>query len=302
MGEIIVPISVGLRGDVKLIMRNVVTDEVETREMRNTIFKNYLNALFNSYYVLNNGIFRSINGTVLIGTSDQPASRNDTGIVGTTLATKVASSSIVATVPPTKTFTAVFPAGTGVGLVKEVVMANTARQVVSPGLDKTAQHELTVVWTFTLSRGADSWSGTITGGQRDGVTDVNWIATINDNQLGGMVGSGAGNYSLNPYLYVGSSNAESNLASDLGTTLKGATLFGGAPAFKEALSYVADSFYRDYRVGLETSQGNGSIGEAIVTLSVSAFPIGRITFTPALDKVDTYRLYLTFRIAVVNAS
>lgn len=297
------PVSVGLRGDVKMFMRNVVTGEVETREMRNTILASYLNRLFTSTYVLDNGIIRSVGNNVRIGTSGQPASRSDTGIIGTQLAAKAGTVVDSETYPPQRTITAVFAAGTGTGTIQEVVLFGTvavARQVVSPALVKTDQHELTVVWTITLSREADSWSGTIPAGQRDGTTDINWVATINNAQLKSMALPGTANYYFALSMNAGTSNAASDLLNDGALTIKGTTL-GTSIDFREVLAYTTDAFYRDYRIGFETTKCNGLIGEVVLTLTNGMY-WGRVTFDPPLDKIDTYRLYLTFRLAVVNAS
>ena len=299
MSGILVPVGVGLRGDVKMIMRNVVTGEIETREMRNTLFGSYLNSLFSSTRVFAGGILWCTGSTCFLGTSDVAASRSDTGIKGTTLASKAGNTSFSGTHPKVKTITTVFPTGVGTGLIKEVVLQNTARQVVSPALDKTANHELTVTWTITLSRGADSWSGTIPAGQRDGATDINWVATINNNQLGGCA-----NCNVEwGYLYLalmGTSNAPSDLINDPIRGLKGTVVINEWAKFKNVLPYTTNSFYRDVQLGLDVDQGNGSIGETIVSSNTEGF--ARITFDPPLDKIDTYRLYLTFRLAVVNAS
>jgi hypothetical protein len=305
MSGIVIPVSVGLRGDVKMIMRNVVTGEVETREMRNTILNLYKNRLFNQTWIFSDGFLSSAGRNVRIGTSNQAASPTDTGIIGTQLATKAGTEVYSGTNPQVKTITAVFPAGTGTGTVQEVVLAGNvaaARQVVSPALNKTAQHELTVVWTLSLSRSADSYSGTITGGQRDGITDIDWTLTINDKQLDNWARLGSTAWTNGFSILTGDSNAASDLVNDGHNTIKGTQLFSGAPAYTEPQTYTADSFYRDVRLGLDINQSNGSVKELILQGGSYRYGLFRITFDPGLDKVDTYRLYLTFRLAVVNAS
>lgn len=306
MSGIVIPVSVGLRGDVKMIMRNVVTGEVETREIRNTILNQYKNRLFNYTYIFSGGFLSSAGNNVRIGTSKQAASPTDTGIIGTQLASKAGTVVDSGTSPRVKTITAVFPAGTGTGTIQEVVLASTsaatARQVVSPALDKTDQHELTVEWTISLSRSAKSYSGTITGGQRDGNTDIDWTLTINDSQLGSWAAIGSALWTNGFFLKTGDSNAASDLVNDGHSTIKGTQLFSGAPAYTEPQSYTADSFYRDVRLGLDIDQSNGSVKELILRVGATKQGLFRITFDPGLDKVDTYRLYLTFRLAVVNAS
>jgi len=306
MSGIVIPVSVGLRGDVKMIMRNVVTGETEIREIRNTILNLYKNRLFNQTYIFSYGFFSSAGTNVRIGTSNQAASPTDTGIIGTQLATKGGTAVDSGTNPRVKTITAVFPAGTGTGTVREVVLAGdvaSARQVVNPALVKTAQHELTVVWTLSLLRSADSYSGTITGGQRDGITDIDWTLTINNKQLGNWAAIGGTAYWTNGfYLITGDSNAASNMVNDGHSTIKGTELFSGKPEYTEPQTYTTDSFYRDVRLGLDIDQSNGSVKELILQAGSYRYGLFRITFDPGLDKVDTYRLYLTFRLAVVNAS
>ena len=305
MSGIVIPVSVGLRGDVKMFMRNVVTGEVETREIRNTILNLYKNRLFNQTNIFSLGLLSSASGYMRIGTSDQAASSSDTGIIGTQLASAKGTIAYSGTNPRLCTTTAVFPAGTGTGTIKEVVLAGyysvSARQVVSPALDKTAQHELTVVWTLSLSRSADSYSGTITGGQRDGITDIDWTLTINDNQIGNWAVIDNSYWTSGFTLRTGDSNAASNLVNDGYNTIKGTQLFSGGPAYREPQTYTSGSFYRDVRLGLDIDQSNGSIKELILQAGISR-GLFRITFDPGLDKVDTYRLYLTFRLAMVNAS
>lgn len=309
MSGIVIPVSVGLRGDVKMFMRNVVTGEIETREIRNTILNQYKNRLFNQTNIFYGGFLSSAGKFVRIGTSNQAASPTGTGIIGTELAEKAGAEVYSGTNPQVKTITAVFPAGTGTGTVREVVLAETysasARQVVSPALNKTAQHELTVVWTLSLSRSADSYSGTITGGQRDGITDIDWTLTINDIQLGNWASLGiTANWTNGFSLRTGDSNAASDLVNDNYNTIKGTELFKDAPKYIEPQTYTANSFYRDVRLGLDIDQSNGIIRELILRCGTGSSTRGlfRITFDPGLDKVDTYRLYLTFRLAVVNAS
>jgi hypothetical protein len=303
MPELLIPVSIGLRGDVKMIMRNVVTGEVETREMRNTLLNTYLNAIFNKNDMLNDGLLNESNMNYCrIGTSDQAAARGDTGIIGTVLASNASAVSNVysGANPRVREITWLFPAGTGTGTVKEVLLHGsaltaTARQVVSPALEKTAQHELTVIWKVSMTRGADSWSGVIPAGQRDGITDVNWVATINDNQL--YFWANHNHSAWNVWnIITGTSNAASDLVNDAVTAIKGTQIFSGSPTYREALAYTAGNFYRDVRAGFETTQSNGQIGEAVLGTFM------RVTFNPPLDKADTYRLYLTFRLAVVNAS
>lgn len=304
MSGIVIPVSVGLRGDVKMFMRNVVTGEVETREIRNTILNLYKNRLFDQTNIFSLGFLSSAGVNVRIGTSNQAASPTNTGIIGTQLASRNGTEVYSGTNPRVKTVTAVFPAGTGTGTVQEVVLAGnvaTARQVVNPALVKTDQHELTVVWTLSLSRSADSYSGTITGGQRDGITDIDWTLTINDNQIGNWAVIDNSYWTSGFTLRTGDSNAASNLVNDGYNTIKGTQLFSGGPAYREPQTYTSGSFYRDVRLGLDIDQSNGSIKELILQAGISR-GLFRITFDPGLDKVDTYRLYLTFRLAVVNAS
>jgi hypothetical protein len=247
-----------------------------------------------------------------LGTSGQEPSRTDDGILGTVLATASSAGSIISddgVYPVTRTLTWRFVAGVGTGEIAELVVSNSqasntesySRVVLSPPITKTSTQELLVEWTFIVTREADSWSGTITGGQRDGVTDINWVATINNRQVKTRaVNSDISGGSFR--VIFGTSNALSDLVNDGIGTIKGTQIFNGIPNFASLSSYTTNSYYRDFQVGFEINQAVGSIGEMILATDSSRNYNARITFNPPLDKTSTYRLYLDFRYGLSNMS
>ena len=132
-------------------------------------------------------------GSIHIGTDNTPPSRSDTGIKGTTLASDRTGTTQISSpgeYPFTLTKTVVFPAGTGTGSVGEIVLRyiflltySLSRIALDPKIEKTDTDELIVTYTLTAYRSADVTSGTIPGGQRDGVTDINWKLTFNNGQF-----------------------------------------------------------------------------------------------------------------------
>src|SRR5690606_27563757 len=216
--------------------------------------------------------------------------------------------------PFTLTKRATFSAGVGTGSVGEIVLRYNSspyyclsRIALDPKIDKTDTDELIVTYTLTAYRLADVISGTIPGGQRDGVTDINWKLTFNNEQF---------YYFL--YLYpdraynmirfsnvrLGDSNADSDLINDKHDTLKGNEIAYFTPFHRELLPYSPENDYRDLVLGFETNQGKGNIAEIVLfnhwytTLPTYDYYEGvcRVTFDPPLDNTDpNYRLYLTLR-------
>lgn len=311
--EILIPIGASIRGDIHIELYNTKTGLVEaSRDIRNIILNGYLNARFSATSVFGSAVdnfgFLSTSpwNQCKIGTSSQAAERTDTGIVGTTLATVNATTNTLAsqgTYPMTRTIYFVFAAGVGTGTIAEMVIGVTtmaARQVISPVIEKTVLHELRVTWTITLGRGAASWSGTIVDGQRDGTTDINWVATINNNQIYRWASvPTAYSWTTGIYVRTGNSNVASDLVNDAEIALKGTQLFFGLPSLSTVDSYTNNTYYRDVTLGFEIGQTNGAISEMVLAPG-SSYGLLRITFDPALDKVNTYRLYLKFRFQVVN--
>jgi hypothetical protein len=310
---VLVPIGLGIRGDVHIELYNTKTGLIdEIRDIRNTLLNGYINYCFNQSNMFGYGVL-NINAfwkTLKIGTSDTAAARTDAGIKGSTLATVNYTSQTIdakGSVPPIRRIVSfVFPAGTGTGTIKEVVIggdyvAACARQVVSPEIVKTDLHELRVTWTISLDRSAASVTGTIPGGQRDGVTDVDWTATINNRQIHSW-----GSFAADPpwtglMILMGDSNAASDLANDTDLTIKGNQIYAaGRPSLTTLEAYVANSGYRDTIFGFDKTEGNGNIGEIVICHSYYA--LARITFNPRLDKIDSFRLYIKVRLALVNMS
>ena len=269
-----------------------------------------------------------------IGTSNVPPTRSDTGIKGTILATSTQGTTVAyssyGTYPVYLSRKWVFPAGVGTGNIGEVfIKAMTsspeyspwkgqavARQVFDPVVEKTDYHDLTVEWTITMTTAP--MEGDIPNGQRDGSTTVHWKSFINNRQLWawafGNCNAGAGVIRFAPpsgtsisnmppyFVITGDSNVDSDLVNDLHNTLKGNQLYSGFLQLSTTNSYITDSYYRDFRLGFDTSESNGQIGELLLRCRNSYVVdydeeyICRITFNPPLDKINTYQLFLDLRL------
>ncbi|HQD05097.1 MAG TPA: hypothetical protein PLF82_10205, partial [Halanaerobiales bacterium] len=145
-------------------------------------------------------------------------------------------------------------------------------------------------------------SGTIPGGQRDGVTDINWKLTLNNEQLYYFLYGEVGLDSItnsNSIVRLGDSNADSDLINDKNDTLKGNQIARFNPFHRQWLQYSPENDYRDLVIGFETDQGKGNIAEMLLingTINFVNIGVCRVTFDPPLDNTDpNYRLYLTFR-------
>ena len=197
--------------------------------------------------------------------------------------------------------------GVGTGNINEVFVdasdlgpyynAAVARQVLDTTIVKESYHQLEFEWTIKAQNPTGVYSGTITGGGRDGATNIDYKIFIGNMSFAGIVNK----RSLMPYFGVsgnasaagGTSNADSDLSLD-------AVVIGNSEGYVVPYevtpsSYVADSLERSFTVGFNTDQLNitDGIGEIIFKDSNgnSAF---RITFTPKLEKINTFRLYLDF--------
>jgi hypothetical protein len=273
---------------------------------------------------------------VRIGTNNVAPARSDAGIKGTTLAS-TASSTLVghstygdSPVYLTRKWT--FGAGAGTGSVGEAVLyaknysdgyvgpegarsQNVSRIAFDPVIEKTALHELTIEWTITATGGV--WTGIIPGGGRNN-EDITYKVTINNRQLHSWVaGFGTNNrpgghfknvFVASPdvsgvAIKTGNSNADSDLTNDLSSALKGTQLYAGTPSFLTVQPYTTGNYYRDIRIGFDVGHSNGDIGELLYGSSYYAGSsytdyAFRVTFTPKLSKINTYQLYLTFRISL----
>jgi len=323
-------------GHVKVTRRNVLTNEIDlVIDKKNTLLYSWLNGLFTNGNKTMIGAsdrthkwLTDYDNTVMygcaIGTNSTPPTRTDTFDQTRCLAYVTTGETVARSEygisPVSLTRKWVFPAGIGTGTLNEVFLTTystgLARQVFQNPVEKTAYHELTVEWTLNLSGGATQ--GEILNGQRDGQTAVRWKTFINNRLAWAWANGFYSDYgsssmtrplfrfAINPAYYVilGSSNDDSDLALDAPFTLKGTKIWEGYPVTGSNYAYTNGNCYRDIRVGLDTAQGNGAIGEMLVverftkTAAYSEEPICRITFTPALDKVDTYQLFMDLRIGL----
>src|SRR5690606_24529977 len=211
--------------------------------------------------------------------------------------------------PFTLTKRATFSAGTGTGSIGEIVLRynrspyyGLSRIALDPKIDKTDTDELIITYTLTAYRLADVISGTIPGGQRDGVTDINWKLTFNNEQFYYFLYRQL-NLLPSSYVLLGDSNADSDLINDKHNTLKGNQIATFTPFHGEWLQYSSENDYRDLVIGFETNQGKGNIAEIVLINrryiegeGMQENGVCRVTFDPPLDNTDpNYRLYLTFR-------
>lgn len=221
----------------------------------------------------------------------------------------------------------IFEAGTGTGDINEVGMYGGyqtsygssdvedlfARQVLDNTITKEDYHKLIVYWRLELSLDSRTFTGTISGGQRDGTTDVDWELTINDKQFEQICVTKANPDDANPFsalfdisygdgnvkVIAGDSNASSDISNDSDDTIKGNELFNDKIDIIEPDDYSDGSYTRTSRIGFEDTSCNGDIGEIVVANAPDHEDyIFRVTFDPKLDKVDDYRLYLDFKISV----
>src|SRR5690606_37860616 len=142
---------------------------------------------------------------------------------------------------------------------------------------------------------------TIPGGQRDGVTDINWKLTFNNQQFYYFLTNGL-SYLLR--VRLGDSNADSNLINDRHDRLKGNEIAYIAPSRLQWLEYSSGNDYRDLMLEFSRSQAKGNIAEIILMhyRYISGYQgyyeengLCRVTFDPPLDNTDSdYRLFLTF--------
>jgi hypothetical protein len=314
--RMIIPASIRFKGTYDIVLRDTITGKIkEKRKIDNMLLNEFKRFLLGDMLFL-----REINnyGYIYIGTDNTPPSRSDTGIIGTSLASIRGTTQISSPeeYPFTLTITVTFPAGTGTGNIGEIVLYKRgsptdkpspnyglSRIALDPKIDKTDTDELIVTYTLTAYRLADVISGTISGGQRDGVTDINWKFTFNNDQLYYFLYETLydrdSDYFGN-YVRLGDSNADSDLINDKHDTLKGNEIASFTPFHREWLQYSPENGYRDLVLGFEKDQGKGNIAEIVLykylLYSRKHNGVCRVTFDPPLDNTDpNYRLYLTFR-------
>ena len=232
----------------------------------------------------------------------------------------------------------VFYAGNGTGSVNEVGVwpgeGDMAARVILPEtIEKLETDILEVFYKIEFDIPQRHYSGTIVNGQIDGTTDINWDLYITDDMIYncwikthlGYYGSGSGGsvYTCHNALgslfdlfrsvedkysvIIGDSNAPSDIENDSGSGtghLKGAELFNGEFVFIEPDPYVEGSYQRTGRVGFEEDIANVEVAEMLIFASLTdkGSPAFRITFDPALNNQELYRLYLDFTVSLGTIS
>ncbi len=303
----IIPVSIRFKGTYDIVLRDTITGKIkDKRKIDNLLLNGFKSFLLGGLLSL-----QDIGGyycLIYIGTDNTPPSRSDTGIIGTTLASHKGTSQLSSEgeYPFTVTKTVIFPAGVGTGSVGEIVLNYDSypyyalsRIALDPKIDKTNTDELIITYTLTAYRSADVISGTIPGGQRDGVTDINWKLTFNNEQFYYFLYNRLSTIPSS-YVLLGDSNADSDLINDTQSTLKGNQIADIKPFYYEWLQYSPGNNYRDLRLGFEKDQGKGNIAE-MIPYNRNGFYAGvcRVTFDPPLDNTDpNYRLYLTLRFRI----
>lgn len=298
----IIPASIRFKGTYDIVLRDTITGKIkDKRKIDNMLLNGLKGLLLDDLLSLQN----ISSYPIIIGTNNTPPSRSDTGIIGTILAFREGTTQIssVGEYPFTLTKTATFPAGVGTGSIGEIVLSKNvspvrglSRIALDPKIDKTDTDELIITYTLTAYRSADVISGTIPGGQRDGVTDINWKLTFNNEQFYYFLYKRL-LYIISSGVHLGDSNADSDLINDTHNTLKGNQIASVTPFHGEWLQYSPENDYRDLVLGFEKDQGKGNIAEMILYNRNGSYTgVCRVTFDPPLDNTDpNYRLYLTFR-------
>ena len=302
----IIPVSIRFKGTYDIVLRDTITGKIkDKRKIDNLLLNGFKSFLLDGLLSLQ--VIGGLNCSIHIGTDNTYPTRSDTGIIGTTLASHRGTSQIssLGEYPFTVTKTVIFPAGVGTGSVGEIVLRYDrspyyalSRIALSPKIDKTNTDELIITYTLTAYRSADVISGTIPGGQRDGVTDINWKLTFNNEQFYYFLYNQLN--TIPSRVVLGDSNADSDLINDKNNTLKGNQIALFIPFHGEWLQYSPGNNYRDLRLGFEKDQGKGNIAE-MIPFNRNGFIAGvcRVTFDPPLDNTDpNYRLYLTLRFRI----
>ena len=260
----IIPASIRFNGTYNIVLRDTITGKIkDKRKIDNMLLNGFKGFLLDDLLSLQNISSYPIN----IGTDNTPPSRSDTDIKGTRLAFSQGTTQIssVGEYPFTLTKTVTFPAGVGTGSIGEIVLRKNvspvrglSRIALDPKIDKTDTDELIVTYTLTAYRSADVISGTIPGGQRDGVTDINWKLTFNNEQLYYFLSRPLSEIlDSSSYVRLGDSNADSDLINDGSTTLKGNQIASLTPFHRQWLQYSSENDYRDLELGFERTQGKG---------------------------------------------
>ena len=208
----------------------------------------------------------------------------------------------------------IFEPGEGTGNIKEVFIDSydygdwdndpIARQIYSDAINKEDYHRLEFEWRITVNRGTGSYTGTITTGGRDGITDINYEINIGNMSFIGLTADASQTSLFGNGDVVKVSGGDSNQATDMIIDI---LVFGNSngkitPYEVSPDPYTADSLERTYRIGFDTTHLNltNGVGELVFKDSNNN-PQFRMTFNPKLDKVDTYRLYLDFKFSLTPA-
>jgi hypothetical protein len=266
-----------------------------------------------------------------IGSGTTPPTRSDTGLENPLSTSPDKNSCYDKSVEPTefpvwieRQFT--FNAGNGTGTINEVAtwgyksqhnVDASSRKVLDNPIEKTSTDKLIIYYRHEFDIPQRHYSGTITGGQRDGTTDIDWNLYITDDMIYNAwagYGDNDGSYNAiaypfgfysNGHVYIGDSNVASDITNDSGkdnSQLKGTELWNGDFSFIEPDSYVDGSYQMSTRVGFEENVANVQIAEMLIKTHELQTPSFRITFNPALDNVANYRLYLDLSISLGNIS
>jgi len=299
----IVPAPIRFKGTYDIVLRDTITGKIkDKRKIDNMLLNGLIRFLLGDLRSL-----RDASYTFIIGTDNTPPSRSDTGIKGTALDSQSNTLSTSGQHPFILTRTVTFQKGSGTGSIGEIVLQTEgsnsraiSRIALDPKIEKTDTDELIVTYTLTAYRSADVISGTIPGGQRDGVTDINWKLTINNRQFYQILYRGLNDIIS---LRLGDSNADSNLINDSHDAIKGNEIARFSP-IHYWLEYSPENNYRDLMFEFNKNQGKGNIAELVILRSGDFIPgqpqerfgLCRVTFDPPLDNTDPdYRLFLTFR-------
>src|SRR5690606_34428228 len=240
--RMIIPASIRFKGTYDIVLRDTITGKIkDKRKIDNMLLNEFKSFLLDVNYSLQDLVDY---GYIYIGTNNTPPSRSDTGIKGTSLASNRGTTQIssLGEYPFTLTKRATFSAGTGTGSIGEIVLRynrsstyyGISRIALDPKIDKTDTDELIITHTLTAHRLVTS--GTIPGGQRDGVTDINWKFTFNNRQFYYFLYGGLSSIPTRNVI-LGDSNADSDLINDYSTTLKGNQIATLAPFHYEWLPY-----------------------------------------------------------------
>jgi len=305
--RLIVPVGMGVEGIVDVELRSTITGKIKRRIRKH-------NLLLNGFHtrVLRVGYDFEYLGPCYLGDNNTPPQRTDTGLIGNELGRNdsyTISYSGNGEYPAWAKRIYTYYAGTATGNIGEMFIYDTTRITFDPVIQKTSTDELKITYARYMYRGAESWSGTIPGGQRDGVTDVNWVATINNYQLRDIFNVGFQDWVRangdigDMRLRIGDSNMASDLINDYGHTIKGNLIYDGGVSFVSRDTYDVSRDYRDITVGLETDKANGQIAEVLPYVTYGYNDRAyycRVTFDPPLDKTSDYRLYLTFRFGLAS--